>query len=65
MPKLNKTDNLTSLHRMLKYKKGCVSGVDNQECIANKTLYPELIKLILSDPDAIFPLTRGRVQLKR
>lgn len=49
----------------IKYKKGCVSGVDNQECIANKTLYPELIKLILSDPDAIFTLTRGRVQLKR
>jgi len=49
----------------IKYKKGCVEGVDNQECIANKTLYPGLIELILTDPDAVFPLTRGRVQLKK
>lgn len=48
----------------IKYKKGCVEGVDNQECLANKTLYPELINLILTDPEAILPLTRGRVQLK-
>ncbi|MBP3353840.1 MAG: radical SAM protein [Bacteroidales bacterium] len=49
----------------IKYKKGCVEGVDNQECIANKTLYPKLIELILSEPNAIFPLTRGRVKLNK
>ena len=49
----------------IKYKKGCVEGVDNQECVANRTLYPELIRLILTDPDSILSLTRGRVKLNR
>lgn len=47
----------------IKYKKGRVEGVDEQECIANKSLYPELIQLILSEPEMIFPLTRGNIRL--
>ena len=47
----------------IKYKLGRVEGVDKQECRANRTLYPELIHLILSAPDVIPELTRERIQL--
>lgn len=47
----------------IKYKLGKVEGVDHQECAANKALYPELIKQILSNPKGIESLTRGRVKL--
>lgn len=47
----------------IKYKKGKVEGVDQQECVANRSLYPELIHLILNDPKAVKALTRGKVTL--
>lgn len=47
----------------IKYKLGRVEGIDKQECRANRILYPELIRIILSQPDAILGLTRGRIQL--
>ena len=47
----------------IKYKLGRVEGVDYQECIANKNLYPELINLILTNPKSVYNLTRKRVIL--
>ena len=47
----------------IKYKLGCVQGVDHQECIANLTLYPRLIDVILNKPEKVLGLTRGRVRL--
>lgn len=49
----------------IKYKLGKVEGIDHQECAANKALYPELIKQILSNPVGIENLTRGRVKLHK
>jgi radical SAM protein with 4Fe4S-binding SPASM domain len=47
----------------IKYKLGKVEGIDRQECIANKSLYNELINIILTDPYIITPLTRGKVKI--
>ena len=47
----------------IKYKSGRIEGVDHQECIANRSLYQELINIILTNPDVISPLTRGKVKL--
>lgn len=47
----------------IKYKLGKVSGVDRQECAANKALYPALIEQILLNPEGIEGLTRGRVKI--
>ena len=47
----------------IKYKLGRVEGVDRQECLANRSLYPELIHIILTNPQAVRGLTRGRVNL--
>lgn len=47
----------------IKYKSGKVEGVDHQECIANQSLYRKLIDLILTHPDAVTPLTRGKVKI--
>ena len=47
----------------IKYKTGKVEGIDFQECTANKSLYNELINVILCNPNAITPLTRGKVKL--
>ncbi len=47
----------------IKYKLGNVEGIDHQECMANRSLYPELINLILTHPNIITPLTRGKIKL--
>jgi uncharacterized protein len=47
----------------IKYKLGRVEGVDGQECIANKSLYEELIRLILTNPEVLTPLTRGKIKV--
>lgn len=47
----------------IKYKLGKVEGVDNQECLANLSLYPRLINLILTNPEAITALTRNRIKI--
>lgn len=35
----------------IKFKRGDISGVDETECLVNKTLYPRLVDLILTNPD--------------
>ncbi len=47
----------------IKYKLGKVEGVDNQECLANLSLYPQLIDVILTNPEAITVLTRNRIKV--
>lgn len=47
----------------IKYKLGKVEGVDHQECLANLSLYPRLIDIILTNPKAICGLTRHRVNI--
>lgn len=47
----------------IKYKTGKVEGIDRQECAANRSLYPQLIKIILERPEAVTGLTRGRVKI--
>lgn len=47
----------------IKYKLGKVEGVDHQECLANLSLYPRLINIILTNPKAVGGLTRHRVNI--
>lgn len=47
----------------IKYKLGKVEGVDRQECLANLSLYPRLINIILTNPEAVSGLTRSRVKM--
>lgn len=47
----------------IKYKLGKVEGVDHQECLANLSLYPRLINIILTNPKAVCWLTRHRVTI--
>lgn len=47
----------------IKYKIGKVEGVDHQECLANLSLYPRLIDIILTNPKAVCGLTRHRVKI--
>lgn len=47
----------------IKYKLGKVEGVDHQECLANLSLYPRLINIILTNPKAVCGLTRHRVNI--
>ena len=47
----------------IKYKLGKVDDIDYQECMANQSLYPLLIKIILSNPSAVCGLTRHRVNI--
>lgn len=46
----------------IKYKLGKVEGVDHQECLANISLYPRLIDIILTQPETITALTRNRIK---
>lgn len=46
----------------IKYKLGKVEGVDHQECLANLSLYPQLIDIILTKPETITALTRNRIK---
>lgn len=48
----------------IKYKLGKVEGVDHQECLANRTLYPRLIDVILTNPRAVSGLTRHRLKMR-
>ncbi|MEG2095194.1 MAG: radical SAM protein [Alistipes sp.] len=47
----------------IKYKLGKVEGVDHQECLANLSLYPRLINIILTNPKAVSGLTRHHVKM--
>ncbi len=47
----------------IKYKKGHVSGVDSAECISNRTLYPELVNLILDEPEMVKVLTKNKIEI--
>ena len=47
----------------IKYKFGKVIGVDHQECLANRALYPRLINIILTNPAAVCGLTRHRINI--
>ena len=45
------------------YKSGLVSGVDSTECLVNKTLYPELLKLIITEPEITQGLSGEMVKI--
>ncbi len=47
----------------IKYKKGVVKGVDAAECVSNRTLYPELVKLILNEPEMVKVLTKNKLEI--
>ena len=47
----------------IKYKKGTVTGVDAAECGSNRTLYPELVKLILNEPEMVKVLTKNKLEI--
>jgi uncharacterized protein len=47
----------------IKYKNGHVSGVDVSECVSNRTLYPELVDLILNEPEMVKVLTKNKFEI--
>ena len=48
----------------IKYKKGKVSGVDSLECVSNRAAYPELVRVILEEPDVIALLTKNKISIE-
>ena len=45
------------------YKKGEISGIDRQECITNKTLYPALIQMIIHEPEILKTMTKNQIEI--
>jgi uncharacterized protein len=45
------------------YKKGEISGIDQQECITNKTLYPALIDMIMQEPGVLKTMTKNQIEI--
>ncbi len=45
------------------YKKGEISGIDRQECITNKTLYPALIDMIMHEPEILKIMTKNQIEI--
>ena len=47
----------------IKYKKGKVEGVDELECLSNRSLYPELIRMFLEEPELVKILTKNKLEI--
>lgn len=43
----------------IKYLHGTVNGIDETECLVNRVLYPELVRIIFEEPHVVQSLTGG------
>jgi len=48
----------------IKYKYGEVKGVDKLECISNRAMYPELVNLVLNQPEMVKILTKNKIEIQ-
>ncbi len=48
----------------IKYKYGEAKGVDKLECISNRAMYPELVNLVLNQPEMVKVLTKNKIEIQ-